>query len=253
MENCFVEEIGGSFNNPNARKIGELRIFVHSTASPDYGASGTQRLVITSSVAQTITCVGGTFVNGSGAATSTTEGLAAGTQKTLICGNGDYYISIPNKYAITYIKCFSSLSIDIKDLNMSELDYLKVNNANSKGNVSNLANSLFTTLCEITGGVNVIGNLENFSSTCKQINVSKTSVYGDITKLKSKVLTNLQIVDCANVTGDLAVFAALQAVGRTANTTCTVNAIRSGVTYNDLPLTAIKTITFDGAGGYTIS
>lgn len=252
MNDCIVLTLSGSVpDNGNLRKIGECRINVSSVASPDYGTSGTQRLIIKSSKGQTITCTGsGSFTDGSGTPTVTQYTLSANTQHTLVLKNGDFQISIPDKYSLTFLRLYSSLSINIDELYLSTgLTSLQTNSAKTTGNLKALKN-LPLTLLELSGS-SVNGDIANLPASLTTLYIACKDVFGDVASLGKCTSIETIMASDSNISGRLEDLAdALLQNGKTSGTV-SCNFIRSNVTYNNEPCRT-NTITFSG-GSYVIS
>lgn len=251
MADLLLTQLKATVIDPTLRKIGEILLSVHYTESPNY--TTTQRITISSSVAQTIKCLdGGTFVDSSGAPTSTEFAVSITPNRVAMCGNGNYRVSIPNKTAVTLLRAQPQIGINIDDLaGCPNLADLSAANSYCSGNLLSLKNTALAQ-CELSRAA-VIGTLADLPSTITSLYTNACGLIDNIAHAGH--LVNLSTFETPNnpqLTGNLEDFAqALFDNGKTSGS-LTVNITNCNVRFLDSVFSGRKTITFSGSG-YSIS
>lgn len=207
MEKCFITKLNGTISNSSLLKLGEMRIIFKKLNSSSRLAEHT--IVLSASEGMQLSIVGnGYFCDSS---LSQNKGVSAtintNTGNTLYVNGTDFYLSIPNKYALTGINVISKFaSLDISALKYSKnLSDLQLYNSIVNGDISNIEGN--TNLLNINiNNTNVSGDIKYLRNLlkCQSLYLSKTKVTGDIANLKS--LTALQAIELVDtdVTGDIA-------------------------------------------------
>lgn len=251
MADLLLTQLKATVNDPNLRKIGEILLRVHSTDDPDY--TSTQRITISSSVAQTLKCLdGGTFVDSSGVPTSTEFAVTTTPNRIAMCGNGNYCVSVPNKTAITLLRAQSQIGININDLDgCPNLADLGADNPYCSGNLLSLKNTIVAQC--VLSKAQITGTLADLPSTITSLYTNACGLIDDIANAGH--LVNMGTFETPNnpqLTGNLEDFAqALFDNGKTSGS-LTVNITNCNVRFLDAVFSGRKTITFSNSG-YSIS
>lgn len=196
---CLITKLKGVVDDSSLLKLGELRI--KKTKVSEWNGR-TQSFVISASENMDISIVGdGYFTDETGAENKgKTLSVVPGINSNVYFSNGDFYISIPNKYAITRFNFTSAPSSDPTDndalksksfdaslLNYTQgLAYLSAVNTGLYGDASNWNFPLLENLylsSDITSSTKALG--------------------------KSKSIVDLNIGDCSNISGDISEFSDL--------------------------------------------
>lgn len=207
MNKCLVTKLNGIVNNISLLKIGELRIKTKKWESP---SNGSNILSISFSKDTEVKIIGdGYFTDSDAQNLGKVKTVSAGAITDLKFSNGDYEISIANKYAITFIQLGGSNNF----LDVSSFKYSKGLTSISlpsgtEGDISNLSD-LFETTKLVISNSNISGNISSLSNLLKlkEILLSYTNVGGEINYLST--LTNLESLSLNNtkVSGDLSLLA----------------------------------------------
>lgn len=197
MGKCLVTKLNGVVENNSLLKIGEMRIIMKKIASPSYMSQG-----FTATFAEDVLLE----IIGDGYFTDETLSKNTGKTKKFLANqmasfwvsNGDYEISIPNKYAIANIYFYpmpengtqTEEQIYSKATDLSYFKYSKkmtnvnVQSKESSGSLEDLANCLSLTSIALSKAM---------------------GIYGDISSLsKLSALKRLTLIDNQKITGDLA-------------------------------------------------
>jgi hypothetical protein len=186
MTKCLVTKLNGIVNNNSILKMGEMRIKVNKISSP---TSTSQNIKIGFTNNVNISIIGNGFF------TDETLTNNMGTQKTvssrekLYLSNGDYEISISDKYSIEYLETFTSSETN-KTLNIEDLKF------------SNSCTSIWLqNSTSVSGDISALSNLTALTS----LNLGSTSVSGDISALSNlTALKGSVLLQKLTLTGDLA-------------------------------------------------
>ena len=230
----FITRLKGVVNNDTLKKIGELRVKVSKMSNP----TGENRVIILNTQKPlTIT------VNGDGYITDSTLSENKGKilsipvgSSTFYVSNGDYTLSIPNKYYLTSFCSAKEQTFNRNDVQMELDDFkfcklmtiLKLNNSKVSGDIASLKDlsalaSLNISNTQVSGdiaslkGLSALASLDITStqvsgdiaslkdlSTLASLNISNTQVSGDIASLKGlSALASLNISNLNNLSGDL--------------------------------------------------
>ena len=173
---CLVTKLKGTVNDNSLLKLGEIRIKKEKVSSSWNTCTQGFRLCFNENT--TISIIGnGYFTDLNGTADKgKTLYFTKDVQQNVYVSNDDMEISIPNKYALTY-------------LNLRQPENVSVNeNTNDQKSKS------------------IVGGLENLKySPLTRISAANTSITGDISALSGKSLTVASFSYTA-VTGDISVF-----------------------------------------------
>ena len=209
MTKCLVTKLNGNISNPEILKLGEVRIKISRVANP---SAGTQKLYVCFTKDTKLEIIGdGYFTD---ANLSSNKGKTLDVNKNIhtdvYVSNGDYVLSILNKYAL-FVLSYEGANKEIKDISTlkysTALTNLNLNNTKTSGDIAELKN--FTALTELsvynTMVSGDIAELKNLTALTK-INLCNfvTPVTGDIGSLYS--LNSLKTITAQNsqLSGDLA-------------------------------------------------
>ena len=219
MSTCLTTVLDGVVNNKNLRKPGEIRIKI--TKQDNYIQSRSW-FQLTSRVNQTITLINDKqgdnyFFNSQGTNFGTSVDFSAGVSRTIYCTNGDYEISIPNKYALSSLTTLrvspqkNFFTVDIDELKyIPTISTIELSGTTSKGDIKSLVTS--TALTDITfERTNVKGDLEDLSPLTRLMYMRfaySQNVTGDISVIENMPnLRNVEVLGCIGITGNLSSFA----------------------------------------------
>lgn len=169
MKKCLVTKLNGIVNNNSILKMGEMRIKVNKINSP---TSTSQNIKIGFTNNVNISIIGNGFF------TDETLTNNMGTQKTvssrekLYLSNGDYEISISDKYSIEYLETFTSSETN-KTLNIEDVKF------------SNSCTSIW--LQKSTSVSGDISALSNLTALKDSVLLQKLTLTGDLAKIPSNV------------------------------------------------------------------
>lgn len=215
MSTCLTTKLDGVVNDDSFRTPSELRIEIKEQ---DSYIQSRAWIKLTSRKNQTIVLVNDKsgenyFFDVNGNNLGTSVDLAAGTQRQIYCTNGNYEISIPNKYAINYIDTGRfAPQMDFFNIDIDEFKYIPtvstiiLSGTNTKGDIKSLANS--PTILDLTlEYTNVKGDLEDLAPLTS-LRYMRFAVSNDVTGDLSVVenmpdIRNIEIWNCIGITGDL--------------------------------------------------
>lgn len=213
MGKCLVTKLSGSVNTDKLLKLGEMRIEFNSVSAP---SNKTQGITLQSAKPITLKIVGNGYF--------TDKTLTENKGKTLsilpnslnyiYASNGDFYISIPDKYSLTILSLFaeesgSDNSVKNKTVYLDQIEYstllttLRISSENIIGDIDSLKNLTFLANLNMANLKNIngdIGSLKNLSSL-QLLQIFGSNVTGDIASLKA--LTSLRILMTSNLRGDV--------------------------------------------------
>ena len=184
MNNCLVTKLSGTANNSSIRKLGEMRVHISSIDTP---SATSQKLKLGVSKDVELEIVGNGYF--------TDAGLSANKGKTMTAlaalnpfaevyfSNGDYDISIKNKYAINYMDAPSPVSLNIDELSYSK-DLTQLTLASKK----------------VTGDISAVKDL----TALTQISLQNSQVTGDISAVKDLTALTQILVQGSKIRGDIA-------------------------------------------------
>ena len=205
MGKCLVTKLNGTVDNNSILKVGELRLNVQSVSNP---TAQTQELNLMFAKDTTVSIIGNGYFTDSSLSQNNGKTCIckANTTTTLILSNGDYELSIPDKYSIIQINCWnagSCVSMDISDLKYSlSINSIALRNAQVSGDISALSNltalwNISIRTANISGDISALSNLTALAT----LNLQGTQVSGDISALSN--LTKLTSFTVANMSGDI--------------------------------------------------
>lgn len=207
MNKCLVTKLNGIVNNGSLLKIGELRIKTKKLESP---SDGSNILSISFNKDTEVQIIGdGYFTDSNNQNLGKVKSVSAGNIEDLKFSNGDYEISIANKYAITFIQLKgANYFLDVAGFKYSK-DLKSITLfAGTEGDISDLSDLVKVTKVSITRS-SVSGNISSLSNLLDltEISLSNSNVDGGIDSLKT--LTKLDILNLENtkVSGDLSLLA----------------------------------------------
>ena len=213
MGKCLVTKLSGSVNTDKLLKLGEMRIEFNSVSAP---SNKTQGITLQSAKPITLKIVGNGYF--------TDKTLTENKGKTLsilpnslnyiYASNGDFYISIPDKYSLTILSLFaeesgSDNSVKNKTVYLDQIEYstllttLRISSENIIGDIDSLKNLTFLANLNMANLKNIngdIGSLKNLSSL-QLLQIFGSNVTGDIASLKA--LTSLRTLMTSNLRGDV--------------------------------------------------
>ena len=216
MTKCLVTKLNGIVNNNSILKMGEMRIKVNKISSP---TSTSQKIKIGFTNNVNISIIGNGFF------TDETLTNNMGTQKTvssrenLYLSNGDYEISISDKYSIEYLETFTSSETN-KTLNIEDVKFSNSctsiwlqNSTSVSGDISELSNltaltSLFIGSTSVSGDISELSNLTALTS----LFIGSTSVSGDISELSNLTALASLNLGSTSVSGDISALSNLTAL-----------------------------------------
>ncbi|MDY5808040.1 MAG: hypothetical protein SPM04_10920 [Lachnospira sp.] len=128
--------------------------------------------------------------------------------------NGDFYISIPDKYSLSVLSLFaeesgSDTSVKNKTVYLDQIEYstlltiLRISSENVIGNIDSLKNLTSLTALHISNLKNVNGDIDSLKnlSSLRILQMSGSNLTGDIASLKA--LTSLETLMTSNLRGDI--------------------------------------------------
>ena len=208
MTKCLVTKLNGNISNPEILKLGEVRIKISRVANP---SANTQKLYVCFTKDTKLEIIGDGYF--------TDTNLSSNKGKTLVVNkdihtdvyvsNGDYVLSILNKYAL-FVLSYENANKEIEDISTlkysTALTNLNLNNSKVSGDIANL--NSFTALTNLnlnnTSVSGDIAELKNLTALTN-LNLYNTNVSGDIAELKNlTALTNIALCNfIAPITGDI--------------------------------------------------
>lgn len=227
MNKCLVTKLNGPISDNSLLKIGEMRIKVNKTDSP---TDKSQAIKIGTTEPNTLTIIGDGYFTDS--TLSENEGKTVSLnigEKVLYVSNGDYEISISNKYAlrvlfdgdISYTNVSSNKLIDVDFLKYSD-NLLDFRTKKCIGNIASLNNknlvNIFVQGGDVCGDVSnlklqnanlIVLTAKNLNGTSSfAVNTTKArliNTFGSNIKVLLSDLTNSVSLDSiiGNVTGDV--------------------------------------------------
>lgn len=197
MGNCLVTKLNGVCNNPQLKKLGELLISVKKVDNPTRASQG---FSVKLSKDTDLTIIGDGYF----------------TDYTLLPNNGNTLHAKANVLTNFWVNCNSECYISIKnkynlmELNLRDLGAAIDVNNNKSFDIGELSYSTELTKLDITK-TSVYGDISAFKNCTKlvQLLVSESNVKGDIKALATCTsLTNLYLGN-TNVDGDISYLANL--------------------------------------------
>ena len=207
MTKCLVTKLNGNISNPEILKLGEVRIKISRVANP---SAGTQKLYVLFNEDTKLEIIGDGYF--------TDANLSSNKGKTLVVNknvhtdvyvsNGDYVLSILNKYALNILSVIST-NKDIENIEYlkysTALIMLLMDNSKVSGDIADLKN--LTALTDLNlNNTKVSGDIADLKNltALTDLNLNNTKVSGDIADLKNlTALTSLSVYN-TSVSGDIA-------------------------------------------------
>ena len=258
---CLVTKLNGNVSDDSLLKLGEFRIKVNRVKSP---TNKTQSIFLLTDKDITIEIVGeGYFTDNTLLANNGKRlSISANSETSVYFSNGDFYISIPNKYALKKVNSTTnSTSSDssnkffsIDDLKYSDIVSYNINSNQVTGDLSSVKNwknveFLILNTTQVTGD---IANIKNLTKL-KSIYLGETKLTGDVSAFSN--LVNLDTINAvySNISGDISALSSLSAEKLKGITISTSLDLSSPLTHGDIAsfknLLALRTINIDGLSG----
>ncbi len=197
MGKCLITKLNGVAENNSLLKIGEMRIIMKKIASPSYMSQG---FTVTFAEDVLLEIIGNGYFTDETLSKNTgkTKKFLANQMASFWVSNGDYEISIPNKYAIVSIFFYpmpengtqTEEQMYSKATDLSYFKYSKkmtavnVQSKESSGSLEDLADCLSLTSIALSKAMGIYGNISSLS--------------------KLSALKRLTLIDNQKITGDLA-------------------------------------------------
>lgn len=278
MGKCLVTKLAGSSNNKELLRLGELQIKIGDVTNPSKTTNGIRLICIKDVKLEIIGDGYFTDINFS-ENKGKVMNISAGIQNDVFYSNGNYIISILDKYSIKSISTYAiqaglkfagKLSLDIKNLeycvnlegitltdtqttgdiaalkNLTKLKYITCNNTQITGDIGALKNltniiEIGLTGSELSGDIAALKNLTKLTFVSFQYN---TNIFGDIAALNNLTkLTHIALRD-TKTTGDISVFSNM-----TELQTCQLNGVSGDI--SALRNTKVTALTLSNSRGLT--
>lgn len=197
MTKCLKTMLTGTVSNDSLLKLGEMRISFTKLSNP---TSNTQKITLQVGTPMNIRIIGnGHFTDKSLTQNSGTT-LHVDNSISFYVSNGDFEVSIPNKYAIIQIISYAGFDIDMLKYS-KELNNVQLLSDNIHGDISAFKDSVPLGFMNMSSK-NIHGDILAFKDlvniTYLETNIDTT---GDIANLKG--LKNLTYFSLNNVYGDI--------------------------------------------------
>lgn len=233
MGKCLVTKLSGSVNTDKLLKLGEMRIEFNSVSAP---SNKTQGITLQSAKPITLKIVGNGYFTDKTLTENkgNTLSILPNSMTYIYVSNGDFYISIPDKYSLTTLSLFAEEvgqddSVKNKTIYLNQIEY-----------------SMLLTKLRISGE-NVIGDIDSLKKLTSLVNLSLgnlNNITGDIESLKDLTSLTSLAISGSNVTGDIASLKTL-----TSLTTLMTTGLRGDVSILK-PLTSLKTLWLKNGSFY---
>ena len=213
MGKCLVTKLSGSVNTDKLLKLGEMRIEFNSVSAP---SNKTQGITLQSAKPITLKIVGNGYFTDKTLTENkgNTLSILPNSLTYIYVSNGDFYISIPDKYSLSILSLFaeesgSDASVKNKTVYLDQIEYstllttLRISSENIIGDIDSLKNLTFLANLNMANLKNIngdIGLLKNLSSL-QLLQTFGSNVTGDIASLKA--LTSLRTLMTSNLRGDV--------------------------------------------------
>lgn len=209
MNNCLKTQLKSIVDNNNLQKLGILIVTINATENSTYQ----KEFQIACNADIKLKAKNGTFRtsigNFSEDRTEFTLTPSDGTINIRV-NNANYSIEISNKYAITYLRRVTGggnpiFSINLSELYCSDLTNLRFDNSSSIGDISNIKKAPILQELNFAGCGNIKGDISslNYASSLSDIQLTATSISGNVDSLVLTGLISFNIERCNNVTGNL--------------------------------------------------
>ena len=212
MGKCLVTKLNGAVDNSDLLKIGEFRINVTSAPDP---SKLTQGMDLHFTEPTEVSIVGDGYF--------TDENLSANygkvktiTNERFFISNGNYELSIKNKYKVSLIsginRNVSGNTIgNYKSINIDGLKYSNsltwIDMGRAEGDISAFTNNTALTTLYL-GNTNVTGDISAFTNNTAltTLHLDNTKITGDISAfINNTALTAIRLTG-KNITGDISAF-----------------------------------------------
>ena len=282
MNDCLITKLKASVNDDSLLKLGEIKLTIAPTSS-----SKTLQIASTEPIVVEVVKVisgSGTFSwkNGTNVSKAIIPPIFD-TYFQLTFSEGEYIVSISNKYAITWLATSDALTISLLNGDLSYSEALTTYTLPTKGfsnrDISQFGNKPIKSFSpksdnNLSGSINVFSNLTSIISINLQALEDNDKIYGNISAFSlSKNIQKCLLGKCTNIEGNINVFnssialtyldvyrtkvigdidtlaQAQIAAGRTSGSLW-INSLN--LTNSGVPFTGVKTITFN-SGSYNIS
>lgn len=213
MGKCLVTKLSGSVNTDKLLKLGEMRIEFNSVSAP---SNKTQGITLQSSKPITLKIVGNGYFTDKTLTENkgNTLSILPNSITYIYVSNGDFYISIPDKYSLTVLSLFAEESgsdnyVKNKTVYLDQIEYstlltiLRISSENTIGDIDYLKNLTSLTALNMSNLENVNGDIDSLKnlSSLKILQVAGSNLTGDIASLKA--LTSLETLMTTNLRGDV--------------------------------------------------
>ena len=213
MGKCLVTKLSGSVNTNKLLKLGEMRIEFNSVSAP---SNKTQGITLQSAKPITLEIVGNGYFTDKTLTENkgNTLSIMPNAMTYIYVSNGDFYISIPDKYSLTVLSLFaeesgSDNSVKNKTVYLDQIEYstlltiLRISSENTIGDIDYLKNLTSLTALNMSNLENVNGDIDSLKnlSSLKILQVTGSNLTGDIASLKA--LTSLETLMTTNLRGDV--------------------------------------------------
>lgn len=185
MNKCLVTKLNGSVNNNAILKLGEMRFKVTSAANP---TSTSQLVTFNFNKTCEVKIIGDGYITDSNLSANKGKSIVipANTSTDVYFSNGDYEVSIADKYSVVVFKSSSSnATIDIEDFKYSDkLGTLMSLSKESFGDVSCLKDLVGLKVLNLSS-YNITGKLSDLSrlTSLTEITLSNSKIEGDLSEI----------------------------------------------------------------------
>ena len=199
MKKCLITKLNGIINNDSILRVGELRL--------SFTPTGSSKELSISLESQKLSIIGnGYFTNASGLNLGKTLDSSVGGTTTFYVSDGEFELSIPNKYKLCGLKVKNCSISDLAELKYSPLFvYFETVNFKVSGDIANLSElknltNLGLLNTQVSGDIASLAGMTKLS----YVSLANTQVSGDVASLSG--LKNLTILFAGkNNYGDVAV------------------------------------------------
>lgn len=213
MNKCLVTKLNSIVDNNAILKLGEMRFKVTSTANP---TAASQLVTFNFNKTCEVKIIGDGYITDSNLSANKGKSIVilANTSTDVYFSNGNYEVSIADKYSTVVFKGFSTnVSIDIEDFKYSNnLGTLLSLSKESFGDVSCLKKLVSLKVLNLSS-YTATGKLSDLSglTALTELSISNSKIEGDLSAISN--LTSLKILYLpANVSGNLSSLANMTAL-----------------------------------------
>lgn len=213
MGKCLVTKLSGSVNTNKLLKLGEMRIEFNSVSAP---SNKTQGITLQSAKPITLKIVGNGYFTDKTLTENkgNTLSILPNSLTYIYVSNGDFYISIPDKYSLAALALFaeesgSDDSVKNKTVYLDQIEYstlltiLRISSENVIGDIDSLKNLTSLTALNMSNLKNVNGDIDSLKglSSLRILQIVGSNLTGDIASLKA--LTSLETLMTTSLKGDV--------------------------------------------------